>query len=440
MKQNLPKSAWPKVRKFLTDVHLWLGLGSGLIVLAICFSGTIYVYNTEIRELAQPELYRVESDAGAAKLSPEDIITRVSNETGGKVISIKIPSDPERSYVLSVRKEEEEGKGEKKEGAGKGERERFDKKEGGNGVKKGEGQDKSAAGAAAPAAPPRTQYFVNPYTGEILGNSQDKTAVSVFMGYLFSLHRWLLLDKIKEPLFGELPNKTLGSYISGTATILFTLGVITGFVIWFPHRVSNWKQGLKVKWNANWKRVNHDLHNSLGFYSCIFLFMMGITGPQWSFPWYREALRKTLGTYQPADAPKPEAPKSAMQPGLSLKPLSISDYIKAADQSLKYKGDNLVTLAADSSEAIAVSKTRTGFFAPVAADKLFLDQYSGKVLQTDIFREKPINERISNSIKAIHVGDVYGSFTKLLYFLACLVATSLPITGTMIWLNKLKKR
>ncbi len=436
MKKNLQRSTWSKVRKFLTDVHLWLGLASGLIVLFICLSGTIYVYNTEIRELAQPELYNVKSAPGLSKLSPEEIIDRVSKETGGKVMSIKIPANPERSYVLSVRKEEE-GKSKGPNGAGRGVREQSEKKGEYAAGKKGEGRAKSAAGAGSPAGAPRgVQYFVNQYSGEILGNSQEKTAVAAFMGYMFSLHRWLLLDKIENPLFGELPNKTLGSYISGTATILFTIGVITGFIIWFPQRVRNWRQGLKIKWNANWKRVNHDLHNSLGFYSCIFLFMMGITGPQWSFPWYREALRKSLGTYQPADAPKPETPKSVVQAG---NPLNILDYVKASDQALDYEGDNMITIPADSSDAVSISKTKTGFFAPVAADKLLLDQYSGKVIQADIFREKPINERVSNSIKAIHVGDVYGSFTKLLYFLACLVATSLPVTGTLIWLNKLKK-
>ena len=49
------------------------------------------------------------------------------------------------------------------------------------------------------------------------------------------------------------------------------------------------------------------------------------------------------------------------------------------------------------------------------------------------------NERVAGSIKAIHVGNVYGTFTKIIYFLACLIATSLPITGTMIWINKMKK-
>ncbi|MGZ5221534.1 MAG: PepSY domain-containing protein, partial [Chitinophagaceae bacterium] len=43
-------------------------------------------------------------------------------------------------------------------------------------------------------------------------------------------------------------------------------------------------------------------------------------------------------------------------------------------------------------------------------------------------------------IKAIHVGNVYGTLTKIIYFIACLIATSLPITGTMIWLNKLRKK
>ncbi len=53
---------------------------------------------------------------------------------------------------------------------------------------------------------------------------------------------------------------------------------------------------------------------------------------------------------------------------------------------------------------------------------------------------EPPSERIAGSIIAIHVGNVYGSFTKLIYFLACLIATTLPITGTMIWLNKMKKK
>ena len=410
MKPQTPEPAWSKLRKFLNDVHLWIGLPSGIIVLLICMTGTIYVFNTEIRELSSPELYKVEQAVNAQRLSADELIAAVSSETGGQVISIKIPADLARSYILTVSMPEEPT-----------------------------GNTAPSASEKPSTPAPRIQYWVNPYSGKILGSSADKNSVTDFMQLMFSLHRWLLLDRIEEPLIGELPNKKLGSYISGTATILFTLGVITGIIIWFPQKVRNWKQGLKIKWNANWKRVNHDIHNSLGFYSCIFLFMMGITGPQWSFEWYKTGLRKTLGTYQAPDAPKPELPKSDTSNINGSSSLLLTDYIKSVDKVLDYKGDLTITMPADSSEAVLVNKTKTGFFAPVAADKIYLDQYTSALIKTEIFSEKPFNERVSNSIKALHVGDVYGKFSKIFYFLACLIATSLPVTGTLIWINKLKK-
>src|SRR5690606_39236460 len=222
-------------------------------------------------------------------------------------------------------------------------------------------------------------------------------------------------------------------------TMLFTLGVLTGIVIWFPRKIKNWKQGVKIKWSGNWKRVNHDLHNSLGLYSCILLLIMGLTGPQWSFPWYREGLRKTLGTHQPENAPKPEAPKPALT-GIPSETLQLADFINIAGKELAYDGDYSITLPADPDGTVTVAKNKAGFFAPAAADKIVLDQYSGKVLEKEIFKEKPFNERVSASIKALHIGDVYGMFSKILYFIACLIATSLPVTGIIIWWNKLKKK
>src|SRR5690606_25180870 len=89
---------------------------------------------------------------------------------------------------------------------------------------------------------------------------------------------------------------------------------------------------------------------------------------------------------------------------------------------------------------ITIRKNRVGFFAPAAGDEVKLNATTAEVVEVTVFREKPLNERIAGSIKALHVGNVYGQFTKLLYFLACLIATSLPITGTIIWLNKMKKK
>ena len=392
------KSRWQKVRKLFNDLHLWLGLSSGLVVIAVCFSGTVYVFNTELTERAAPHLYKVEPIAGKERIPVDSLLEKVKAESGGTITSISIPADLNRTYQFNIKKKGDDSRG----------------------------------GIA---------YMVNPYTGDIVGNSKEKNGTKEFMATMFSLHRWLLLDKVENPIIKGMTNRELGSMITGWATIIFTLGCITGLIIWFPHKIKNWKQGLTVKWKAGWKRVNHDLHNSLAFYALIFLLFMGLTGPQWSFEWYRTGLQKTLGTYKPKDAPKEKNPKSKLPEDQTvLVTLSIADYVKEADKQLAYNGNYMIALPADSTAVTVVSKTKSGFFAPAAGDRLTMDQYSGTVLKTEIFRDKPFNERVAGSIKAIHVGNVYGTFTKILYFLACLIATSLPVTGTLIWLNKMKKK
>jgi hypothetical protein len=52
--------------------------------------------------------------------------------------------------------------------------------------------------------------MVDPYSGKILGSSADKNAVSEFMQMLFSLHRWLLLDRIEEPIFRRITKPEAG--------------------------------------------------------------------------------------------------------------------------------------------------------------------------------------------------------------------------------------
>lgn len=430
MPSKSKKTTWQKIRKLVNDVHLWLGLGSGLIVVAICFSGTVYVFNTELTEAAASHLYKVEPVPGKPRQPADAFIADVERVAGDRVVSVQVPQSGERSYRFNVKKE----------------------------------GDKSRFGTA---------YMVNPYTGEILGNSTEKNGVKEFMSTMFSLHRWLLLDKVETPIIDGLENRKLGSYISGTATIIFTLGCITGLAIWFPQKLRTWRQGLKIKWRANWKRLNHDLHNTLAFYSLIFLLVMGLTGPQWSFEWYREGLQKTLGTYKPKTeqaSPNTGAGTGAgrggertrdgganrggepnrggetnrgsrdVAPTTPMLPIQIAGLLQIGDSELPYAGDYQITLPAKPDAPVSISKTRVGFFAPAAGDRLSIDPVSGKVLKVDIFRDKPLNERVAGSIKALHVGNVYGTFTKILYFLTCLVATSLPVTGTLIWINKLKKK
>ena len=394
---------WQKIRKFFLDVHLWIGLGSGLIVIIICLSGTLYVYNTELTEMATPHLYKVTPPENAQRITADAAVAKIKEVTKGNITTVQIPADPRRTYQVNVKKE----------------------------------GDKSRNGTA---------YYINPYTGEIVGNSLVKSGMQEFMSSMFSLHRWLLFDKIETPMFSAITNQELGRKITGTATILFTFGCITGMIVWFPKRMKNWKQGLKLKISGNWKRTNHDLHNTLAFYSVFFLLIMGLTGPQWSFEWYRTGLQRTLGTYkEPAKkAPKEEtvllASTNMNIERNTSEPSDLSTLLSIADTELPYEGDYRISIPAEGENTVNISKTRTGFFAPAAGDKLAINSIDGTVSKKEIFSEKPFNERVAGSIKALHMGNVFGGFSKLIYFITCLIATSLPITGTIIWLNKKKKK
>ena len=395
-------TAWKSIRNIFDQIHLYAGLISGLVVIAVCLSGTIYVYNTEIREFMDSELYFVE--ASGNRMSPDQLKSELEVAAASNVVAVMWNEEADRSVQFTLKKEGEEGRG-------------------------------------------RT-YYVNPYTAEIIGNSSDKTATGEFMGYMFSLHRWLLLDRIETPILESMGNRDLGRFINGVTTLLFLLGVITGIVIWVPNKVKSWKQGLKIKWSGNWKRVNHDLHNTLAFYSMILLFIMGATGPFWSYEWYREGWQKTWDTYQ-EPAPKGEtAGKQKPEPVAenietvenTPAELSLEDIFARTNEELSYEGNIRVSLPSKATDPISVSKYRTGFFARSGSDQLILSSTDLSVVEANLFSDLPWRQQVGRSVKSLHVGDIFGQFSKFLWFVACLIATSLPITGTLIWWNKRKKK
>ncbi len=371
------KSTWQRVRKLFNDIHLWLGIAAGIILFVVCLTGTIYTFRTEIEETIASDKFFVDVPDTGERLSTDQLIEIVINEfPGQEVSSITVPDNKSRSYRFYVRKE-------------------------------GERRGKN--------------YLVNPYNGEVLGDTS--TSSSAFFSTVFRLHRWLALDtKIGRP-------------IVGWATVIFVFLCITGIVIWVPQKVKAWKQGLKIKWSGNWKRINHDLHNALGFYSVFFLLIMGLTGLQWSFDWYRTGLYDVLGVDRSRQAQEEKAPIS--YEGMTA--LTIDESLTKAESILN-EGNYSISMPKADATSISITKANVGFFASSGRDRITLNRYTGEIEKQDIFADKPLNEQIGSSIKALHMGYVFGTFSKIIYFITCLIATSLPVTGTIIWVNKLKKK
>ncbi|MEP4533841.1 MAG: PepSY-associated TM helix domain-containing protein [Cyclobacteriaceae bacterium] len=382
MAKTKTNTTWKRIRKFLNDLHLWVGVGTGLILFVVCFTGTAYTFHHEIDEWLNADRYYVDTSGDAHVLPLADLLES-AEASEGKPSSITIPHDPSHSYVVNVRK--------------KGERR-------------------------------GSNYLVNPYTAEVIGDT--KTGASAFFMVMFRLHRWLMLDT------------SIGRPIVGWSTVIFVFLCFSGLVIWVPQKAKSWKQGLKIKWSANWKRVNHDLHNTLGFYSAILLIIMGVTGLYWSFDWYRDGLYGMLGVENTRRGPSGPDRNNGDQ---GEKPryeatLPLEEYISVAQATLNYAGDLRISIPGVSSPNVSLSKTNVGFFAYSGRDEIQLNKATAEIVTVNRFTDKPVNEQIASSIRSIHTGEILGTFSKILYFISCLIATSLPVTGVLIWINKLKKK
>lgn len=368
------------LRKFINDIHLWLGIGSGIILFIICLTGTVLTFEKEIKDIFSEE---ATVSPKAKKLAIEELSKTLSSE--GEVMRVSINPRVEKPYEFSVKTNKEDRRG--------------------------------------------TLFFVNQYTGEY--SKQIKTSLDGFFMTMFKMHRWLLLDI------------SIGRPIVGISTIIFFILSISGIVLWFPKKQLKklkWKHlkpGFKIAWRAKWKRINHDLHVTLGFYSAIFLIIMSLTGLFWSFEWYRDAGSAVLGTE--VFGGRGGGPRINSNADLDSVKVDFEAILKIVECELPFEGTILLQIPADEKEIFSVRKYHDQDFLQTATDELKIDR-DGTIISKELFSEKPFNVQLASSIKAIHLGSIFGWFSKTIYFISCMIATSLPVTGVIIWLNKLKKK
>ncbi len=368
------------LRKFINDIHLWLGIGSGIILLIICLSGTVLTFEEEIKGIFSKEI------TVSPNNEPVPIETLVQNLADeGEVLRVSISPERTKPYEFSVKTTKEDRRG--------------------------------------------TTFYANQYLGTYF--RAEPNILDGFFMAMFKLHRWLLLDM------------SMGRPIVGVATIIFLILSITGIVLWFPKKKLKklkWKHlkpGLKVAWRSKWKRVNHDLHVTLGFYTAIFLIIMSLTGLFWSFEWYRNLGSSALGTE--VFGGRGGVPNIESKVNPSAEGLPFAEIIKITERELPFEGTTVFQIPASEKEIFGIRKYHDTDFLKTAVDELKIDR-DGTIISKEIFSEKPFNVQIASSIRAIHMGTIFGWFSKTIYFISCLIATSLPITGVIIWLNRLKKK
>ncbi len=362
-------------RKLFGKIHLWLGLISGIIIFFVCLSGTIFTFRFELDKAMYPSLYYVTVPEKGERFPLDSIKAIYEKKYDASLTDITIPAKESRLLELTLRSNTIDS---------------------------------------------TYSCKVNPYTGAFVENR--RTAGDEFLNFIYNLHTNLL--------FGN----RLGEGIVGVSTIIFLIMIISGLVLWYRKKLSNIHKGLVFKKTGNWKRIIYDLHNILGFYTSIVLIVIALTGLTYTFSSFDEFVKDLLIDKETTAATTANTAVNADSTKREVLPLSA--FVKEANAVLNFRGDLIIFMPADSGENVKARRFKSGFFATYAPDKIVIDPYSAKLTSIEKFSDYSFNEKIKRLFYQLHAGSIFGTFTKIIYCIICLIATSLPLTGTIIWWNK----
>lgn len=217
-------------KKIIRKLHLWLGLGSGLVVFIVSITGCIYVFEEEINLLLQSGVRKNVTVQHSPVISVDSIQSVIRNNFKGEMMNMNATIYPagDRAIISWVRD--------------------TDRK--------------------------YTAFVLNPYDGTIL----NEYPYSVnFWAIVLGLHTSLLIPEI-------------GADIVAISTVIFVVMLITGLILWMPASRKGYKQRFTIKWGASPKRLNYDLHNVLGFYISWIAIFVAITGLVMSYKWVENSI------------------------------------------------------------------------------------------------------------------------------------------------------
>lgn len=397
-KKKNKDSLFTRINKWL---HLWLGLASGVIVLIVCLTGCIWVFNEEITGLLEPETKVEKQDRPV--LTPGQLSALVARDYPDKLPAYANYQQG-RAINLNLK-----NKVEKKE---KGQR---------GGGRRGGG----------------VTLKINPYTGEVISKEVRKKGETDFFRFILNGHRFLWLPY------------AIGRPIVNYGTMVFVVLLITGLIWWYPKKWNNSTRdkSFKIKWGASFKRVNLDLHNVLGFYSLLFLLAIALTGMVYGIKWYSEGLYwVTSGGAQLSEFKRLES--DSLQANKHYTAAQVMDlaWNKVITKHPKSQGFyyNFPDASAPKATIGITVYPNTGQF--YNSQGYTFDQHTVAELKTeDVYSADYETANFSTKLRKmnydIHVGSILGFPGKVMAFLASLIGASLPITGFLIWYGrKFKKK
>lgn len=411
-------------------LHFWVGLFAAPVLVVLALSGLVILYSQPIDEMLNGHLLVVEPGPSTVSLDDQAATAQQHVPEGYSLDAVTPPASAEAST-------------------------RFD-----------------FLAPDAPAYPDGeadlTQVFVDPYTGEYLG---QRGQLSGLVGFANQVHRMFGNDgpHIHLPSLGHLlnaeayPDATIpvgvgNLWMEVTAVWIIAL-LASGLFLWWPRAIESAKPLLKIRWGRGGRIRWRDLHALTGVVLATVLICYILSGLTWSRYWGENwrAFSAEMAPSTEVDAPSTPAtmgdydrlgrriawaakddPVYASQPDGSVAArLSMDDIDRIAKSENMVPGYAIIP-PADSTED---GKTTYGSYAVVNAwpqklseqRTLYLNQFTGQTITNATSAQDGALSRLTSFGIAMHMGNQLGVLTRISATLAALGVLLSVTTGFIMW-------
>lgn len=363
-----------RLRRLWLDVHLWIGVGLLVAVVPISVTGAVLVWRTELERVVYADRYAV---TGAQVGQPISAYVQAAQAAfGGKAVltQVRMPAEPGDPVVANGRVDEP---------------------------------------IPAGGRPRTLTAWIDPPTGEVM--AVDETAVDATQ-IMHRIHGSLML-----------PGQGVGRKVVGWIGWAMTVSCLTGLWLWWPRngavlKALRWRRGPSTLFN---------LHHMIGFWICVPLAILSLTGVYISFP---QASRALFGVAQPQQRPA-GPPGGGAQAGPIANPALSVDAAVAAAQA-EGGGAPVVSISTPTGgrEPAWRIQFKAGEGPPWTVQVV---DASGEVkAPRGGGGEGGGPDPLSRLMRQIHDGNDTGIVWQIFVFLGGVAPAVLSVTGLIMWLRR----
>ena len=376
-------------RNLLTVIHRYTGLAIASFLIVVGITGSVIAFAGELDRALNPNWFTVEPK-GKQMPASKMVIEVQEHFKNARVEHISLPKLPEDAAVLSL----------------------------------------TSKRGADPIVD--DQVFLNPYTGDIIGQrvwgelGLDRARIIPF---LYKLHYSLHLNKT-------------GILLLGVVSLIWFFDCFVGIYLALPRYTwRSIKSSLSVKWNSGPARFNFDVHRATGLWIWLILAMLAFTGVAMNLS--TEVFRPAVKIFS-SFSQWPDANYSLQGDSEDKFKVPIDIAIKVADEYLEEEGIYAKLGAIGFNHGKGTYRIRYHSSADLMDQhpdtQIFVSGQTAEVFGRRIPGEGTTGDIISEWQYPLHSGKAFGLAGRVLICLSGIGVTVLSITGVIIWGRKRARR